>query len=62
MSDPTFTEAEAISFAARYGLTLPADQMAKLAEKMGEVAKAGLTIPRPSTKFDAPAPVFRVGK
>ena len=60
MSDPTFTEAEATAFAARYGLNLPADQMAKLAEKMGEIAKAGLAISRPPTKFVMPAPVFRV--
>jgi hypothetical protein len=61
MSDPTFTEAEAKAFAARYSLNLPAEQMTKLAEKMGEIAKAGLAVPRPRTKFVAPAPVFRVG-
>jgi aspartate/methionine/tyrosine aminotransferase len=60
MSDPTFTEAEATAFATRYGLNLPADQMATLAGKMAEIAKAGLAIPRPSTKFVMPAPVFRV--
>lgn len=60
MSDPTFSETEAAAFAARYGLNLPADQMATLAGKMGEIAKAGLTIPRPPTKFVMPAPIFRV--
>ena len=60
MSDPTFTEAEAEAFAQRYSLNLPPDQMAKLAEKMGEIAKAGLAIPRPDSKFVSPAPFFSV--
>ena len=64
MSDPTFTEAEATAFATRYGLNLPADQMATLAGKMAEIAKAGLA-PRirlaqaDATSFE-PEPLFGV--
>ena len=62
MNEIRFTMEEAVAFAERYGLNLPADQMPKLAEKMGEIAKAGLAVPRPDSKFVSPGPVFRVGK
>jgi len=63
MNEIRFTIEEAMAFAERYGLaSLNEKDMSKLAEKMGEIAKAGLAVPRPPTKFVAPAPVFRVGK
>jgi hypothetical protein len=52
---------EAEALARRLGLKWlsPAD-MERLREAMVMAARAGLAVPRVSSKFDQPAPVFRV--
>ena len=56
-----FTEDEARAFVRRYGLKAIAEEDIKaMAAAMERITLAGLTVPRVPTKFDAPAPVFRV--
>ena len=52
---------EAEALARRLGLTwLSAADMERLREAMGTAARAGLAVPRVSSKFEQPASVFRV--
>lgn len=57
----TITRADAEAFAARYGLArlTPADIDA-LRAGMERSLAAGLAVTRVASKFDAPAPTFRV--
>ena len=52
---------EAEAFARRLGLKwLAPEGIEQLREAMATSARAGLAVPRVSSKFDQPAPVFRV--
>ena len=56
-----FTVDEARAFIRRYGLKAIAEaDVNAMAAAMERITVAGLTVPRVPTKFDAPAPVFRV--
>jgi len=52
---------EAEALARRLGMTwLSPTDMERLREAMATAARSGLAVPRVSSKFDQPAPVFRV--
>jgi hypothetical protein len=56
-----FTAEDAKAVIRRYSLTkLGPDQVEPLRAAMQRIALAGLAVPRVASKFDAPAPVFRV--
>jgi hypothetical protein len=56
-----FSTAEAEAFIKRHGLArLGPDQYDAMAAAMDRIAAAGQAVPRVASKFDAPAPVFRV--
>jgi hypothetical protein len=59
--DNSFTAEEAQALIRRYGLArLGADQVEAMRGAMQRMLAAGLAVPRVASKFDAPAPVFRV--
>jgi hypothetical protein len=59
--DIVVTDAEAEAFARRIGLTwLSAGDSARMREAMVTIARAGLVVPRVSSKFVQPAFVFSV--
>lgn len=62
-ADQRFTTAEAEAFIRRHGFAKlgPAD-IAAMAAAMERIAIAGMNVPRVASKFDAPAPVFRVAE
>jgi hypothetical protein len=59
--DIAISQAEAESFARRLGLTwLSAEDTVRLCEAMATSARAGLVVPRVSSKFTQPAFAFSV--
>jgi hypothetical protein len=62
-SDIAISPAEAESFARRLGLTwLSAEDTTRLREAMVTIARAGLVVPRVSSKFTQPAFAFSVAR
>jgi hypothetical protein len=59
--DIVVSSAEAQAFARRIALTwLAPEDMERLREAMATIARAGLAVPRQSSKFDQPAFAFSV--
>jgi hypothetical protein len=59
--ESSFTREEAEAVIRRYGLSkLGPDQVDAMRAAMERISVAGLAVPRVPSKFDAPAPVFRV--
>ena len=59
--DVAVADAEAEAFARRIGLAwLTSDDTQRLREAMATIARAGLLVPRQSSKFAQPAFTFRV--
>jgi len=62
-SKTAISEADAKAFVVRYGLAkLSADDVVALRIAMERSLAAGLNVPRVASKFDGPAPVFRVAE
>ncbi len=60
---PVITEADARAFIARYRLkSLDDGDVVAMRAAMEKALAAGLDVPRVTSKFDAPAPVFRVSE
>ena len=58
---PAVTEADAKVFIARYGLKSLGDgDVAAMRAAIEKALAAGLSVPRAASRFDAPAPAFRV--
>jgi hypothetical protein len=60
-ADIVVSSAESEDFARRIGLTwLASADRERLREAMATIARAGLAVPRQSSKFDQPAFIFSV--